>query len=397
MESDFNDLILNAINLNFKNHYCISTFLTQQFNFIATIVSKSEFSFVYDSTHFICDAHIFAGIPITTIEKTFESNLRFRQKYNRIIFLSENHSEIDEDEHLKKFSQNYDLEVIKIRTRQASEGNNKMEVEKGAFYRLEEISFVRNSRKIILWKPNRPKTNLQLFKHIWKPQIQREFRISLFHCPPHVIYDNETARYTGNEYRIANEITRDWKTKINHHEEAPNLWEEVRRDLKTNKSDLGLCAHFQHFALKDDLAVSYPFDVRCLTFLVPKPKLLPDVTFVFQPMTSTLWALIAISVFLFSFFAYVLFRCLKKGRKFSMVVLDVFGSIVTNAVVVKGVYERASLRQAFLFWNLTALLLVTAYNSGISSTLTYPRHTKPIKSIADMIRYNVRIHQPGQL
>lgn len=232
----------------------------------------------------------------------------------------------------------------------------------------------------------------------WKPKLKNKFRVSTFHCPPFVLYDEERGAYGGPEYNVIREITKDWPVEYTFH--GSNSWARIIEDVAERKSDFAMCSLWQAPTAKS-AGVSYPFAQICVTFLVPKPQLLSDVSYVFQPFQLTLWILIIAVVVLVSNVLHLLLVVEKRAKKSQATAIykaDVVSALLDAIrLFTLGSLSRApsstqySLRHVLISFSMTCLILSTAYSAGFTSSLTYPRYSNPIRTVQDMIDQNVKI------
>lgn len=132
-----------------------------------------------------------------------------------------------------------------------------------------------------------------------------------------------------------------------------------------------------------NVSLTYPHTQVCVTFLVPKPNLLPEAAYVFQPLHLTLWILIVVAViltcFVVRFLTYVGERNqINSGSmKFSDSIIPILYGIriFTMGSVKRRIPSGLTyLRIMFLAFAFTCLCLSTAYSAGFASSLTYPRY-----------------------
>lgn len=203
--------------------------------------------------------------------------------------------------------------------------------------------------------------------------------------------------YDGVEYKIIEEITKGWPKK---YENVKNLipgrydWGIIHDSVIYGKSDLAGCSQWQMFLVNKSIDYAYQYQQTCLTFLVPKPQLLPKITFTFQSFQLKIWLLTIFLVTLVSIlmsFLNWLHHKVANIETFDVgaVILKSFG-IFAQVSVPEPPLLLNSLRILLLAWCFTCLLLSTYYAAGMTSNLTSPRYTNNIKTIDDMI--NQQIH-----
>lgn len=139
------------------------------------------------------------------------------------------------------------------------------------------------------------------FSTKWTPalwsNIGRSIRVSLFHCPPYIMvkYGSNHTAYTlnGIDFDIFQNIAKDWPVQFVLEEEKENtrdnLFIKIIEKVVNKESDIAMCGLWQRVILEKKLKMSKYNSAQCITFLVAKPTLLGDETFLFQPFSSVLW------------------------------------------------------------------------------------------------------------
>lgn len=238
----------------------------------------------------------------------------------------------------------------------------------------------------------------------WNPQFPDEstFKISAFPCTPYVLFDQNGSVYDGVEHRIMKEIVKNFPVEYVIYPNVSNevnLWKKVVADVSAKVSDIALCSHWLLPLLSEDIDVTYPYDQVCVTFLVPKPQMLPDITYFFQPLTVELWIFTIFLMFCLSVLVHVVARIyIQMGiprhqySDITLSVLDmiqscVFGNLRYFPRFLRYKYEY--LRIILTLICIQSTLLVTAYSAGFTSLSTKPRYSRPIQTFEDMLLQNV--------
>lgn len=242
----------------------------------------------------------------------------------------------------------------------------------------------------------------------WRPQIDRKFRISLFDSKPYVVYHKESKTFSGMEYRMVEEATKNLPVEyrihgLNNSKEARGFWDEIVNDVIRGDSDLAFSSLFQAYTVMKNVSLTIAHSQACITFLVPKPELLSEASYVFQPLHLNLWLLILTVTVITSLCVRFLTHL---GQKFDRNTENItfsenispimFGiRIFTLGSVKKRIpSSQIYLRVMFLAFAFTCLCFSTAYSGGFTSSLTYPRYSKPIWTVKDMVEQNVRLAYP---
>lgn len=220
------------------------------------------------------------------------------------------------------------------------------------------------------------------------------FRASVFDCPPLIFHDNVTKNVIeGTEYRILKTIRPELPIRfVSHYDlNGTGLWSLNLNDVLNNRSDIAMCNQWQISVATNDMDMSIPYMQTCSTFLVPKPNLLPQFTYVFQPFQIELWSFTAFLITLYGCLLYIIsngyrriFNTTIAYTKIGIALMHSIRILTVGSTYLPPTFF-GSLRQIIFFSSLTALLLSTAYSSGFTSSLTSPRYEKPINVLEDMV------------
>lgn len=125
------------------------------------------------------------------------------------------------------------------------------------------------------------------------------FRISLFECPPFVIYVDDYL--DGIEYRIIKEISKSWKLHVNHRDFSDDIsdpWSAVIDDVVRDVSDVAMCSIWQTNINYSIIDFSHEYSSLCATFLVPKPTLVNPSEYLYLPLSKVVWIGLVVSIFI---------------------------------------------------------------------------------------------------
>lgn len=238
-----------------------------------------------------------------------------------------------------------------------------------------------------------------------KPKLNRNLSISYFHCSPHVLAREETGVYDGITYRMINEIIKDIPTEyvfIRNITSGTSLYDTSIDNIISGKNDLSACAFFYVYVTNESfsqgLSFTRPVDRTCLTLLVPKPQPLPDASYVFQPMQLSLWIAIITAITVGSKLLQLVSKLSFQDQTQNVIIYYDYSESVLQTVQLFtfGATKRFSAKQlaacfVTVSFSLTFLVLSTAYAAGFSSILTYPRFSKHIRTIQDLIDSNYKV------
>lgn len=276
-----------------------------------------------------------------------------------------------------------------------------------------KVQSFNDSKLLLSWNEEKKilneKTKIEDFeiKMTNKPVPQGKFRIALFNCPPDVVYDETTSSYSGFEYKMLNQIVKDWTVEYLFYKEiisGNNLWDTIIKKVVDKETDISICSLWQMGSINEAnahlLSLTYPTRQSCYTLLVPKPKLLSDDSYIFQPMQWKTWLTIAITIILGSKVLQLASIFSRYTTVYNSVLESFFRTvqIFTNGVASKlPPLEQLPVCCVFVSFSIAFLLLSTTYGAGFSSILTYPRFSKPINTIDDLIENDIEVEVLSRL
>lgn len=147
----------------------------------------------------------------------------------------------------------------------------------------------------------------QQYKYLASVMIrQRRFRVSLFECPPFVIYAEN--KIDGLEYRITEEMSKHWNLTVMRRDFSQQIsdpWSAVKDDVVKDRADMAMCSIWltnDNWTLMDFTQSS---TALCATFLVPKPSLIDPAVYIILPLQTWVWVTLFISMFVAMLWLYV--------------------------------------------------------------------------------------------
>lgn len=248
----------------------------------------------------------------------------------------------------------------------------------------------------------------------WRPNLNydgknRSLKVSTFNCPPFMILDgNETTVQGGIEYEEINYIAQGIPVKWHVHrsDTYKNRWGHVVDDVRWGKDDVAGCSQWLNFKEDENLRSSYPSYPVCFTFLVSKPQLSSEMSYVFLPMRLHMWLIMlacsgCVVAFLYGL-VWVKYFIKPEGCgqmcKYSDVTLTATYTvrIMTSAgVPLYPPPNQVELRLILTFWSISCMILATVYSAGFTSILSYPPRNSPMTTFKDMAINNVVIDLKG--
>ncbi|KAJ3665619.1 hypothetical protein Zmor_001108 [Zophobas morio] len=234
-----------------------------------------------------------------------------------------------------------------------------------------------------------------------EPKHSSPFTVATFNCTPFFYVNEKNHIIGGIEYQLINEIIHRWKHQylLIESEDKYQKW-GLAVDAVINKSaDIATCSQWQISQNLSRLDTTYPLRQICATFLVPKARLLPHFTFIWQPFTLMLWLLTTFIIVLMTIFIGLVSEMYENFQK------DNFSSVLDSDKTTTLLYlirlwtnggvefiphsSRFSLRLLFSVWYLACVLFTTYYSAGVTSSLTHPRFTYAVRTIQDMVNHKV--------
>lgn len=215
----------------------------------------------------------------------------------------------------------------------------------------------------------------------WEPpsfQVRDPFRIACFNITPFVYVNRRDEAFDGIDYEIAQLITRGWPVKYIAYNFTPyaNMFQIIMDSVKVGVNDMAIGSIWMAATFESELEVTHAYTEVCSTFLVPKPREIDSVWFVYRPLNRIVWILIGITTSLVAIIIYLY----SKNNNFSYYLIESI-RIVTNGAVDRISGESHAI---FITWLLVCLILTTGYSAGFSSILTYPKY-QDMNTIGDMV------------
>lgn len=230
----------------------------------------------------------------------------------------------------------------------------------------------------------------------WRPKPNQAVTVETFECPPFVHYDKLQGKYSGIEYNIIQEITRNWLLNMNianYSNNDKSKWNFLVDVLLEGKADIGMCSLWLNSMvdLFPNVSITYPFIDICVTLVVPKPQVLPDISYVFQPIQFDLWVVFVIFVPSIALLIWLFSLRTKAKLNYCDFILGTIRILTVGSVPTRPSADSLGLRTMLVTMSITSLLLSTAYSAGFISLLTFRRLANPILYLEDVVNMNVKI------
>ncbi|KAL3279497.1 hypothetical protein HHI36_017007 [Cryptolaemus montrouzieri] len=235
----------------------------------------------------------------------------------------------------------------------------------------------------------------ELFKAKWNPLdmlmiMNKTFKVLGFPSPPNVIIND--GKLTGLDVEMLRIILKNWPIHFEIVEEQFSPFQYMIKRLKNRTADLAISGIWVNIRLiKSKVWFSSTYLEQCVTYLVHKPILLPNSTFIFQSFQLNLWFLTASAVGVLAIFLMIFEKIFAKNRKCRVAE---HGIIVICRLVGSSFYEGTfakirCVKIILIVWSICSVLMTTYYNAGLTSLLQYPRVTMEVDTLRELINMKI--------
>lgn len=229
----------------------------------------------------------------------------------------------------------------------------------------------------------------------WWPKFyfnnkQFVFTISLFDCPPFVTV-KEDGSVGGAEFKIIESVVKNWPVEYNILRNDKGMWSFIWKQMEANVSDVAACSMWQSASAGKNVDFTYPIRQTSVTFLVPKPQLLPDCTFFFQPFQYSIFLAMIFIHFILNIVIYLFRSYYEKSSDINAVQIQLhLIRIVSQGSIKCFPFLRvSSIRFVIISWICASIILAIYYQAGLTSNLTKPRYTNLVNTFKDMVDQKV--------
>lgn len=225
----------------------------------------------------------------------------------------------------------------------------------------------------------------------------KSFLVSMFDCPPFAtVNDKATKTYNGPEMEFLKDVVGSNSPIayiVNEQQDAEsheNLYDNILEQVIDLKSDIGICSQWQPKVYGMDLQLTQQYAQTCITFLVPKPMLLPSYTFIFQPFRISLW-LVYLIIFVCTSVCFIRILLTYHPRNDnSLAILYLFRLFLLGPLNMYPKSSQISLRLLILSSSITCMLVSTYYSAGLTTSLSFPPFSADINTFEDMIAQSIK-------
>lgn len=213
----------------------------------------------------------------------------------------------------------------------------------------------------------------------WTPEkflskAGRSIVVTTFHCPPFVEGNNKEKSYEGFEYKIVEDMIKDWPVKYNIIENdrkdvLVNKFLMAIRTIQEEKSDIAFCFLWQRALMERNVDYSSAMFPTCVTFLVHKPTLLKSYTFLFQAFHDLL-----------TFIVFAL--------------ASAFWEIIYT-IKERSIAQSLSVRLVFVCSTTFYFLFFSYYSAELTVISSFPRFSEDyVKTFTDMVDKRIQWVEP---
>jgi hypothetical protein len=410
-----NDFICKLIKISFGKPFCLYYIhdSTSNVTILNKVLIKQELQVVSLNVanirqlryaNITCDGYIFESNDVNTTKNMFSNrtiNLYF-QPHKRILFFTEIWRYFDISTiHAATAWQDLDLVIVEVEKNERN-GDRKQTL----LHEESQINVVLVGLEKVI-RQNDTFSAEYLTKEKWKPEKVLKkygfnFSVIYFDCPPYFLSHKNYSVYEGVEMEMVKVMTRNWPINYKFVEvEATtnNIFLNSFTNIINNKGDLATCSHIRQ-RTHPEMERSYPYARTCITFLVPRPVLLSDITFLVQPLQFTLWIAYFATLIIVSLFLKLMetqgFRDDTKTLT-NYLCEDVFQSIISvlrvgssGSMIRTPKSDQVAARVLSIVLLVFCMLVSTYYSAGLTISLRFPRYSYSINTLEDFVKYDVK-------
>lgn len=407
---------IDLIKLTFVNISCLyiienetktkyTTIFPKSFQNYQIVSVTSEKIQVLQNLEYSCDGYIILCNNATLVNHLFSTkaiNLYFKP-HKQVLLFMENMTNINKTE-LTAASELHDLHLLLVEsvannTREHnlfSYNKNNFRVTSLHYNKVVNDGFYIQAK--FLTRPWLPKSVLDKFN--------RSFSVVLFNCPPYVVFNERKNRFDGIDIRILNQTLKDWpihyKFLTTSKDNSEHLYRKAFQQVVDNERDIAVCSQWQQVAYQYNVAKSIEYTRTCRTLLIHRPKLLPNYSFIFQSLQLDLWLLYVLVILFFSIIMFAISNtCDKFYNSRSFLNSDIFLAFTyTLRICSLGSIDRIlstiqfSLRILLTAMSTFFLLISVYYCAGLTISLRFPRFSKNINTLQDIVDNRIKWLDP---
>jgi hypothetical protein len=409
------DFICKLIKFSFEKPFCLYYIhdSTSNATILKEVLIKQELQVVSVNvanirqlryTNITCDGYIFESNDVNTTTNMFSNrtiNLYF-QPHKRILFFTEIWRYFDISTiHSATAWQDLDLVIVEVEKSERN-GDRKQTL----LHEENQINVVLVGLEKVI-RQNGTFSAKYLTKEKWRPEKVLKkygfnFSVIYFDCPPYFLSHKNYSVYEGVEMEMVKVMTRNWPVNYKFVEaetNTNNVFLNSFTNIINNKGDLATCSHFRQ-RTHPEMERSYPYSRLCLTFLVPKPVLLSDITFVVQPLKLSLWIAYFATLIIVSLLLKPMETLSSRDDTKTLTTYlceDVFQSIISvlrvgssGSMIRIPESHQVAARVLSIVLLVFCMLVSTYYSAGLTISLRFPLYSYSIDTLEDFVEHDVK-------
>jgi hypothetical protein len=361
-----------------------------------------------NSLSFVCEGYIIFSNRMDDINSLFTLELinNYFKPHKNILLFTKSSKNINIQE-VYAATELHDLNLVIVEDMKL---NTAMGVGKRAIFVPEEAKQIPTSVHQ-LYSLNVSRNSVFLKKPKWSPpnvlaKFNQTFSVAFFDCPPFAVFNETSHIYDGVEIKMLNEILKDWPTYYDFLKPRKNsgeyLYGNILRRVRQDNYDLGICTPWQQTVYKYNIAKSVEYTVMCKNFLVPRPKLLSNYSFIFQSLLLNIWFLYFLTLTCCSLITYIMSVLLNRlsstdSSKYTLerIILYLIRVFSLGSIYRIPHQNISSVRLLLTSICIFCLLISIYYSAGLTISLRFPRFSKKIDALQDIVENNIKWLEPN--
>jgi hypothetical protein len=400
--------IRSLIKLSFESANCL--YLIQDHLHHSDLVSAVLQNLQLVSTHienvkllktFICDGYIVLSNNKQTITELFSTktiNIAFRP-HKRVLLFTENWKDLDK-ELLSCATELHDLDLLIV---QLDQNKTRKKMLSGSLKPSEVINIVSVYHNKIINRGFHVEQQY-LTRQRWRPEVvlskfNRTFSAVLFKCPPFVDFNEKKQSYSGVDIEILMAVLKGWPKEFISlsTDSSEHLYGEALQKVIDNENDVAVCSQWQQMAYGFDIDKSVEYTKTCRTLLIRRPELLPNYSFIFQSLQLDLWLLSFLILIISSLVMLLMSYIANKFITIENFLKNDFTLAVTYSLRIFSLGpisrvpppQQFSLRLLIIIISIFCMLVTIYYSAGLTMSLRFPRFSKNINTLQDVVDSNI--------
>ena len=199
----------------------------------------------------------------------------------------------------------------------------------------------------------------------------------------------ESSKLLNFTYKIWNEPEEQWGSIGDD-----GKWFGLVEMARSGSVDFSMCTILQTYQRYLILDGTVFFEKDYLTFVAPKPTLIPQYFAIVNPFTFNVWIGIIISLFVVALILYLISKCegpmidqgLIEWKTFNASVWYTYGTLIGESITRDTKTSKAvALRWVVGTWIIFCFVMMSAYGGELKAYLTQKSYTSPIATLQDIL------------